>query len=489
MHHYRIADHRLCEADGRHFLYLARDNALFEADGETLAWIRRFDGDAAGLTRLVESPRKNAATGVIEGGEDVDNLLARRVILREVGPEDRVRRTTGRDVPVQTLVLHVTDACNLGCTYCYHGRRSPGGSDVSGGATNRRSAMSTETARRAVDFLIEASGALEKVVLVFFGGEPLLNVPLMADTVAYARRRSKTAGKRVSFAVTTNGTLLSDPTIAFLHENDIGVTVSMDGIPEIHDRFRRFPDGSPSYPVILPRVRALLNTPRKKPVVARVTVAGAPDHVPRTLDHLLALGFSEAGFAPVTTCDRAFQLDAQAMDQLLEQFRVLSDRFVETALTGDFLGFTNLIDLLVVLNEGEVKTHPCGAGLGLFSVSPDGRLYLCQRLTGQSEWCMGDVCGGRDPAKVARFRDMGGVDQKPECGRCWVRAICAGGCYHEALIREGSITAPNRHYCEWIRDWTATGLDAYIRLFLACPDYLEKLSLLRGHAPLHSRTI
>jgi uncharacterized protein len=485
MQTYRIADHRMFAAGGRHFLYLARDNAIFEADRETRDWIRRYSGDAAGLTRAVESRRRNPAS---EAWAQVESLVARRVILREAGPEDASRADLqAREIPLQTLVLHVTDACNLGCAYCYHGQATPASGAGCGPARGR--AMSAATARRAVDFLMAASGGLEKVVLVFFGGEPLLNFPLISETVAYARERAAEMGKAVSFAVTTNGTLLTPRTVAFLHGNDIGVTVSMDGLESVHDRFRQFPDGSPSYRAILPRVRTLLEAPRKKPVVARVTVAGEPEHVPETLDHLLGMGFSEAGFAPVTSEDPAFQLDARGMGRLLEQFNRLSARFVETALRGGFLGFTNLVDLLVVLNEGEVKTHPCGAGLGLFSVSPDGRFYLCQRLTGEAECCMGDLEGGLDHGRVAQFRAMAGVDQKAECRGCWVRALCAGGCYHEALTREGRLTAPNRHYCEWIKTWTAMGLDAYARLFLACPDYLDKLSLLRGHAPLHSRTI
>lgn len=482
MQTYRIADHRLFTSGGRHFLYLCRDNALFEADGGVRDWIRRYGADPEGLTRVVEARRQSPAS---PAWEELEGLLSRRLILREAGPGQSARTAPKPAAPLKTLVLHVTDACNLGCAYCYHGRS--GGSPGPGEGRGR--AMTAETARRAVDFLMAASAGLEEVVLVFFGGEPLLNLPLMAGTVEYARQRSAEAGKKVSFAVTTNGTLLTPRSIAFLHGNGIGVTVSMDGIASVHDRFRRFPDGSPSYRAILPGVRALLDAPRKKPVVARVTVAETPDHVPGTLDHLLALGFSEAGFAPVTTDDGAFQLDGPAMDRLLDQFRLLSGRFLETALAGDFLGFTNLVDLLVTLHEGEVKSHPCGAGLGLFSVSPDGGLYLCQRFTGREEGRMGDLENGLDADRVAAFRGAAGADRKPECRSCWVRAVCAGGCYHEALIREGRLTAPNRHYCEWIKTWTATGLDAYARLFLACPDYLDQLSLLRGHAPLHSRTI
>ncbi|MCP4693232.1 MAG: SPASM domain-containing protein, partial [Desulfobacterales bacterium] len=205
------------------------------------------------------------------------------------------------------------------------------------------------------------------------------------------------------------------------------------------------------------------------------------------LDHLLDMGFSEAGFAPVTTRDPAFQLDPGKMDRLLGEFTALSDRFLAAALEDRFFGFTNLIDLLVVLHEGEVKTHPRGAGLGLFSADADGGLYLCQRLTGHGASRMGDLFAGLDEEKIKQFRESAGISARDGCGRCWARTICAGGCYHEALVRQGDLLKPNLHYCDWIMRWIETGLNVYGRLITDRPEYLDKLSALRGHAVLFNQ--
>ena len=94
---------------------------------------------------------------------------------------------------------------------------------------------------------------------------------------------------------------------------------------------------------------------------------------------------------------------------------------------------------------------------------------------------MGSVFEGFDPAKVKEFRHQAEIGQKKPCRSCWVRTICAGGCYHEALIREGHLTRPNLHYCRWIRSWVELGLEVYGRIALNRPEFLDKLSALRGH--------
>ena len=139
-----------------------------------------------------------------------------------------------------------------------------------------------------------------------------------------------------------------------------------------------------------------------------------------------------------------------------------------------------MIDLLVTLHEGEVKNYPCGAGLSLFSVDCDGRLYLCQRLTGDTSLCMGDVFEGMDSEKVERFRKEAGTAQREPCANCWARVVCAGGCYHEALVRQGGLTRANLHYCEWIKRWVEIGMETYCRIALNRPACLDELAFLRG---------
>lgn len=476
---FKVAQNRLFRAAGRDFIFLAADNTIFEMDGRVKGLLTN-----RGLARAFteEEALAHFHCPPEDKKELFDDLVKSRALVssKDNGGEKNIDFET-LSIALKTLVLHVTDACNLGCRYCYHGN---GGHAAAG-----REKMSPEVAARAVDFLMEHSGNSKEVIIVFFGGEPLLNLELVRFIVDYAREKAMKKEIRVDFAITTNGTLLNDRTIGFLKDNKIGVTISIDGFETAHDRFRRFPNGAPSYRAILPGLTQFLADRGEKPVVARVTVAGESKDIPEILDHLLSLGFSEAGFAPVTTGDPSYQLNRSEMVQLLAHFKTLSETFIAHAKKDEFYGFTNLIDNLVVLHEGERKDYPCGAGMGLFSVDSKGGLYLCQRLTGEASSCMGDIFSGFDKAALSRFRQRAFIGEKKTCTGCWVRKICAGGCYHEALVREGGLFEPNLHYCQWIKDWVEMGLSVYGELAVACPDYLEKLSMMRGHAPLLNHSI
>jgi uncharacterized protein len=479
MDKFSVAQHKKISIDGRDFLFLAADKTIFEMDPAARDLLSCWSDDEE-LTRKEATARLSDMSGR-ERDDLFQGLVSRRAVVSAIdsGAQQKAVLASQLKIPVKTLILHVTEACNLRCAYCY---QAEGGRSVEKGEHNTGCRnMSLEVAEGAADFLFEHSGPLEEVVFVFFGGEPLLNLETIRCVVDRATSQAEGSGKKVSFALTTNGTVLNDEVARFLDDKGIGVTVSMDGFQEVHDRYRRFPDESPSYGVILPRVKELLRTAKRKPVVARVTVAHEPDRVGQVLDHLLGLGFVEVGFAPVTTGHPDFQLDEQGMDRLLAEFKDLAEAFLHAALQGRVLGFSNLIDLLVSLHQGEVMNYPCGAGLGLFSVDPQGDLYLCQRFTGQDAFRMGDVFEGFDGDRLDRFREEADISNKEACKNCWARTICTGGCYHEACVREGSHLRPNLHYCEWIRKWTEVGLQTYCRIAADRPEYLDMLCASRGY--------
>jgi uncharacterized protein len=474
---YRLTDTRLVSANGHEFLFLAAENAIFEVGSDTKALLDQWSPKQE-LTKEEILPR---VTGSPQEREEFFEALLQRHVLIPNSLSDSSRivmpRTSQKPAPLKTLILHVTGACNLACTYCY--QSSPGRS-----AKNTDS-MSLELARQAVDFLFAHAGNIEELVLVFFGGEPLLNFKLIAPVVEYAQGKATEHRKRIIFSITTNGTRLTPEIIRFLEQNQISVTVSIDGPEEVHDLHRRFPDGSPTYKKILPNIKNLLRAHIGRPIAARVTLVKNADFVPQIFDHLRDLGFSEVGFAPITTEDFSYQINNEGMEKLLEHFNTLASRFLQAAGKEEFFGFSNLIDMVVNLHQGEILSHPCGAGQGLFSVDSRGDLYLCQRFTGEKEFRMGDIFNGLSLDTIDTFSAKTEVSQKEACQDCLARCTCAGGCYYEAWVRQGSIFKPNLQYCEWIRKWLGIGLNVYGSLSLSNPEYLERLSIFRGHTTTH----
>ena len=90
---------------------------------------------------------------------------------------------------LQTLVLNLTNQCNLSCQYCYEY-----GEDKVATPEGKPKFMDFETAKSSVDFLLEQSAGRRHVHITFFGGETLMNFPLLKQVVGYAhgtgRRRS-----------------------------------------------------------------------------------------------------------------------------------------------------------------------------------------------------------------------------------------------------------------------------------------------------------
>ena len=92
---------------------------------------------------------------------------------------------------------------------------------------------------------------------VFFGGEPLMNFPLIQPVVVYATERAAKRGREVKFSMTTNGSRLTKRIIDFIKEQKISPLISFDGPPEVQDRQRPFKNGRGSYNRVAANVRKL----------------------------------------------------------------------------------------------------------------------------------------------------------------------------------------------------------------------------------------
>ena len=132
---------------------------------------------------------------------------------------------------LNTIILQVTQNCNLRCQYCVYS-----GSYINRVHNNKR--MSVEVAKQAIDFLVKHSENSKEISIGFYGGEPLLEVPLIREVVDYAE--GVFSGKKLLFNMTTNATLLNIETAKYLYEKKFNVTISLDGPKATHVSNRIF---------------------------------------------------------------------------------------------------------------------------------------------------------------------------------------------------------------------------------------------------------
>lgn len=460
------------EAHGARFLYMVPSAGIFRMD----------DAACAILDLLSEGPAEHDAVvdalGDRFGVDRILGTLAELTEIRAIGDVDAPKEQVVNDLPpadfpLNTMVLNVTNKCNLACTYCYEY-----GEDkiVDTKYGKQPKFMSDETAEESVEFLLAESRDQPVAHLTFFGGETLLNFPVLKKTAAYARRRFAEEGKRVEFSLTTNATLLKPEIIEWLADNQIGVTISIDGPKPVQDGLRVFHNGKGTYDVVLPKIKALLGRHTSRPIGARVTLTQKNMNVLEIYRHLKEeVGFWEVGLAPVTTQDhRDYAITDEKKDDMLRQFEELAYEWLECALRDEHHGFSNVKDTIEEIHKGVSKAYGCGAGLGLMGVATDGEVALCHRFAGSEEHTIGSVTEGVDREKQGQFLKDHHIAEKTDCHSCWARPICSGGCYHEAHVNYGSSSHANLHYCTWVRSWTHTCLEIYGTLAEKNPKFLER---------------
>ncbi len=469
---YQLREFHPFESAGERFVYLVPSGAIFALDK-----IGKIIVDELSLR---PSTRQELVERLTRRGYRISDV---EISLTELEEADVVSygahaleqpQLPTSDFPLQRIVLNVTNQCNLACGYCYEYS-----DDKISNTAGKPKFMNHQIAESAIDMLIQESAARPSIHVTFFGGETLMNFPLLRSSVEYAKRRAGEAGKTVEFSLTTNGTLLTEKIVEFLSDHQIGVTVSIDGDKELNDRMRVFHDGRGSYDIMVPKIKMLLQRHRSNSIGARVTLSSGVSHVRRIYEHLTKeIGFDSVGFSPATASpDRLYSIGPQTMGNVLEGFEELAWEYRDYAVTGRQHGFTNATDTIKEYHTGVSKAYPCGAGLGLLGVGTSGDISLCHRFVDSPVGKMGNVQnGGVDHTARQDFLNTHHIGARYDCHTCWARPTCAGGCYHEAFIHHGQTSAANLHYCDWIRGWSDLCLRIYGEISVKNPSFLDRFN-------------
>jgi len=364
--------------------------------------------------------------------EEIAGAVRRGNLLAPPPPEVR---PNGGPSYLRALCLHLAHACNMRCGYCFAGQGQYGGGPA---------LMSRDVALRAIDFLLCHSGPQRRLDVDFFGGEPLLNLEVLKETVAYGLSRAQECGKKISFTVTTNGLLLDDRTIDFLNQQEITVIASLDGRPAVHDRWRRLADGRASYERVLPGIRALIRSRAGRNYYVRGTYTRQNLDFAADVRHLAGLGIDRVSLEPVVAPPTVpYGLRASDLPAIREQYLAVAEFCYRRAREGRPFSFFHFeLDIL----RGpclKKRVSGCGAGHAYLAVAPDGSLYPCHQFVGQPAFRLGSVWADNFslPPLGKQFRQLT-IYEKAPCRECWAKFLCSGGCHANNYALGGGLDRP-----------------------------------------------
>ncbi|MBQ6174030.1 MAG: thioether cross-link-forming SCIFF peptide maturase [Clostridia bacterium] len=341
---------------------------------------------------------------------------------------------------VKALCLHVAHTCNLNCSYCFASQ---------GRFHGERALMSFETGKRALDFLVEHSGARRNLEVDFFGGEPLMNWEVVKQLVAYARSIEREKRKNFRFTLTTNGMLINDEVIDFCNREMSNVVLSLDGRKETHDRLRVDYAGNGSYDRIVPLFQKLVAARGGKNYYMRGTFTHANPDFTEDLFHMADLGFTELSMEPVVCApDDPAALTPEDIETVKAQYELLARDMLRRRREGHPITFYHY---MLDLSGGPCiykRISGCGSGTEYMAVTPWGDLYPCHQFVGEEKWKLGDIWQGvTNTALREEFRACNAY-ARPECADCWARLWCSGGCAANAMHATGSIRGVYAPGCE-----------------------------------------
>lgn len=411
-----------CSGDSR-IKYLERDAAEILLNAAHLqyraiapsCWLayNAVEGSGAAVVngsgkRLLQSFRMPRKIGAHENIQAIQTMLEIGLLMAE--EKKRAAMEAGVSQPLSAWI-HVTDRCNLRCSYCY--------------LPHVREDMSPETGRAAIDatFRSAVTNGFKQVKLKYAGGEPLLRFSLIKELHSYARRLAEQHEIDLEGVVLSNGTLLTSDMAKTLKSLGLRLMISLDGLGQYHDAQRPYAGGRGSFADVAEAVDlALVNglTPNISVTVSSRTVEGLSDVMAWILGRDLPFSLNFYRENELSSSYEDMRLDEEKIiNGMLAAFRAIENNLPRRPFLGGIIDRANL---------SAAHTHTCGVGQNYLVFDQNGQVAKCQMHIRKPVTSV----HAEDPLALIRADKIGiqnlPVMEKEGCKTCEWKQWCAGGC-------------------------------------------------------------
>jgi len=383
---------------------------------------------------------------------EVQELVKYKILTQHKNEDDNVLQFVKSKIPtpaINVCYMIVSEQCNLACKYCFLGNN-----DCEKRSNFLLENMSTETADKAINFFIrqiKESGLdteENKPVMIFYGGEPMINFKVLEYTAEKVNELRKTEKciHNIEMSMVTNGLLLNEERVKRLHELGVSIAISIDGFTEQANNMRVDIIGKPVYTQILDK----LNMCKSLGVDVSLSVTLSEETIKNTKDILKLIdtyGVKAFGFNIMMSSD-TFVLPA-SYNEAAAQFII--DEFIELRKHGIYED--RMMRKLKSFSKAQVYFSDCAATTGgQIVIAPNGQVGICHGCLHDKQYFVAHISDDDFVAvKDANFIEWSQLTpiNHQECLDCPALGICGGGCPVNAmhLRPQNTIHSIDERFC------------------------------------------
>lgn len=326
---------------------------------------------------------------------------------------------TMRSKPVgNSLVVILSQLCNLACAYCYaHEARS-------------KDVLGRDKLKVAYDYMLADKNKYKKVSFIG-GGEPMVTWDAIEWSVNYINQH-KAPDDKISYSITTNATLINEHIIQFCKDNRIHIGVSFEIIKDVQDNQRPFYKSIKStFDVIHKNIKLLIDNGVSfgiRSTITKLNVALMPEMVSFVADNYS--GLKKVHFEQVT-------------DPTQNNSEFYSD-FIGYFFKAREIGKSYGLDVYNSITNSvyRIRERFCN---GEMCITPTGDIVACHRVSSEKDIDYSTFCYGKideksmvlDMSKYQSYLNFANT-KKPGCERCYAYWHCAGICPMERTVFKDS---------------------------------------------------
>ncbi|MFH1867327.1 MAG: radical SAM protein [Candidatus Omnitrophota bacterium] len=416
---------------GEHLLFNTRTQALIKVNQDFKRALDNLKTLHPSVQRSVASPK---GTPYNLQPEDLQSLKENGIVVEDEAEDNtklknffKYLKYDSANLEFEVTIL-TTYSCNFKCVYCFED------------SVKEKVFMDKKTSDSIIEWLIKRAEKrnLKKIYLVYYGGEPLLNVRPIYDISWHMNEWALKNNAEFRFGIITNGSLIfPDLVDKFLTVGLDLIRISVDGDREAHDKKRPFANGEPSFDLIINNIKGIIDK-------VKVAITGNFDRenlasIPKLLDLLEAENILHkldyAAFAPIVP-----RLGPKDKPSAIELNHCLSFFDKEGLFDASLEIKKDLIRRGVNIRSTGLAINACplfmeDAGV---TIDPKGIIYKCNSLVGYPEFSVGHVSKEEFNEKFHEFLDIDAWNKCPK--DCPYVPMCQGGCRFFSYLENNNFT-------------------------------------------------